>query len=77
MSSLRNEVSKLNIRGELNLLFSMSKMIVSIIDAAEDNRIACDTLRSVADALLNQAAYVCGKVNIYADDQSQQRVSTH
>ena len=69
MSETRNEVSKLCIRGELSLLFSMSKMIVSILDAAEDNEIARDTLLSVTDGLLNQAAYVCGKVNIYADEQ--------
>ena len=68
MSEMRNEVSKLCIRGELNLLFTMSKLIVSILDAAEDNEIACDTLRTVAESLLNQAAYLYGKVSIYADD---------
>ena len=29
-------ISKMNIRGEMNLLFTMSKLIVSILDAAED-----------------------------------------
>ena len=68
MSEMRNEVSKLCIRGELNLLFTMSKLIVSILDAAEDNEIACDTLRSVSESMLNQAAYLYGKVSTYADD---------
>lgn len=68
MSEIRNEISKMNIRGDLNLIFTMSKLIVSILDAAEDNQIACDTLRSVAESILNQAAYVYGKVNTYAED---------
>jgi len=67
MSEMRNEVSKMNIRGELNLIFSMSKMIVSILDAAEDNQIACNALRSVAESIMNQAAYVYGKVNTYTE----------
>ena len=68
MSEIRNEISKMNIRGDLNLIFTMSKLVVSILDAAEDNEIACDTLRSVAESILNQAAYVYGKVNTYAEN---------
>lgn len=68
MSETRNEISKMNIRGELNLLYSMSRLIVTILDAAQDNKIACDTLRSVAENMLNQAAYCCGKVRVYAED---------
>lgn len=71
MSEIRNEISKMTIRGELNLLFTMSKMIVTILDAAEDNQIACDTLRSVSEGIFNQAAYVFGKVNAYAEDISK------
>ena len=67
MSEVRNEISKMNIRGELNLLYAMSKLIVSILDAAEDNQIACDTLKSTAESILNQAAYLYGKVNEYTD----------
>ncbi len=68
MSEIRNEVSKLNIRGELNLIFAMSKLIVSILDAAPDNTIACDALRSTAESILNQAAYLYGKVSEYTGD---------
>lgn len=68
MSEIRNEISKMNIRGELNLIFAMSKLIVSILDAAEDNQIACDTLRSVSESILYQAGYLYGKVNTYAED---------
>lgn len=73
MSEIRNEISKMNIRGELNLIYVMSKLIVSILDAAEDNQIACDTLRSVAESILNQAAYVYGKVNTYAEDLNAEK----
>ena len=41
----------MTIRGELNLLYAMSKLIVSILDAAEDSQIACDTLRSVSESI--------------------------
>ena len=71
MSEIRNEISKMTIRGELNLLFAMSKLIVTILDAAEDNQIACDTLRSVSESILSQAAYVFGKVNAYAEGISK------
>ncbi len=68
MSETRNEISKLTIRGELNLLFAMSKLIVAILDAAPDNSVACDTLRSTAESILNQAAYLYGKVSEYAEE---------
>ena len=68
MSEIRNAVSKMMIRSELNLIYSMSKLIVAILDAAEDNQIAADTLCSVAESLLEQAAYCCGKVAIYIED---------
>lgn len=68
MSETRNEISKMTIRGELNLLFVMCKLIVTILDAAEDNQIAADTLRTVADSLLSQAAYCCGKISVYTED---------
>ena len=58
MSEIRNEISKMSIRGELNLLFSMSKLIVSILDAAEDNEIACNTLQSVSQSLIDQASII-------------------
>lgn len=67
MSETRNNISKMSIRGELNLLFTMSKLIVSILDAAEDNPIAADTLGSVSESMLNQAAYVHGKVSQYTE----------
>ena len=68
MSEIRNEISKMSIRGELNLLYAMSKLIVSILDAAPDNAIACETLRSVSESILNQAAYLYGKVSEYTED---------
>ena len=68
MTEVRNEISKMNIRGELNLLFTMSKLIVAILDSAEDNEIACNTLRSVAESIFEQSAYLYSKVSLYADN---------
>ena len=59
----------MTICGELNLLYSMCKLIFSILDAAPDNAIACETLRSVSESFLNQAAYLYGKVSEYTEDQ--------
>ncbi len=68
MSEVRNEISKMNIRGELNLLYAMSKLIVAVLDAAPDNAVACDTLRFTAESILNQAAYLYGKVSEYTEE---------
>ena len=65
MSELRNDISKMNIRGELNLLFTMSKFIVNILDQAQDSKIAADTLCTMAESLFNEAAYVLTVVNEY------------
>ena len=68
MSELRNEISKTTIRGELNLLYSMSKLIVTIIDAAPDSEIACNTLCSVAESIMDQATYVHTKICKYTSE---------
>lgn len=67
MPEIRNNISKMTIRGDLNLLYSMSKLIVSILDAAKDNQIACDTLRSVGECLFHQSAHLYGKICEYSE----------
>ena len=54
MPEVRNEVSKLNIRGQLNLIYAMSKLLASILNLVQDNKIARDTLRKTAEGMLEQ-----------------------
>ena len=68
MTELRNSVSKLCIRADLNMMFSMSKMMVTILDRCKDSRIASDTLRSVSDGLLRQAGEVYCEIEQYTSD---------
>lgn len=68
MSELQNSVNKLSIRGELNLLYAVSKMIATILDMAETNKVASDTLRSAADTLLDQAARLYSEIDTYTTE---------
>ena len=68
MSELQNSICKMNIRGELNLLYAVSKMIVTILDMAETNEVANDTLRSAADSLLDQAARLYNEIDTYTTE---------
>ena len=42
MPEIRNEVSKLNIRGQLNLIYAMMKLLASILNLVQDNKVARD-----------------------------------
>lgn len=42
MPEIRNEVSKLNIRGQLNLIYAMMKLLASILNMVQDNKVARD-----------------------------------
>ena len=68
MTELRNSVSKMCIRSDLNLIYSMSKMLVTILDQCQDNKIASDTLRTVADGLLRQAGELYCEIEKYTAD---------
>lgn len=54
MPEIRNEVSKLNIRGQLNLIYAMSKLMASILNLVQDNKVARDTLCKTAEGMLEQ-----------------------
>lgn len=54
MPEVRNEVSKLNIRGQLNLIYAMSRLMASILNLVQDNKVARDTLCKTAEGMLEQ-----------------------
>ena len=65
MPEMRNEISKLNIRGQLNLIYAMSKLLVSILDMASDSKVARDTLNKTAEGVLEQAAILYRDIEEY------------
>lgn len=65
MSELMNKVSKDNIRGQLNLIFSMMKFLSTIMDMAADNDMVCITLSNIAEDIFNQAAVLYRDVDEY------------
>ena len=65
MPEVRNEVSKLNIRGQLNLIYAMSKLLVSILNLVQDNKVARDRLCKTAEGLLEQATILYQDIGKY------------
>ena len=65
MPEIRNEVSKLNIRGQLNLIYAMMKLLASILNMVQDNKVARDTLCKTAEGLLEQATILCRDIGKY------------
>lgn len=67
MSEPMNEISKLNIRTELNLIFALMKGLANILDMAIDLPVACSALKSGAQALFVQSGDLLTDVTRYAD----------
>ena len=67
MSEIRNEISKMSIRGQLNLIYAMSKLLVSILEMAPDSPMARDTLNKTAEGVLEQAAILYRDIEDYTD----------
>ena len=65
MPEVRNEVSKLNIRGQLNLIYAMSKLLVSILNLVQDNKVARDTFYKTAEGMLEQATILYRDIGKY------------
>ena len=65
MPETRNEISKMNIRGQLNLIYAMSKLLVSILNLAQENKVARDTLCKTAEGLLEQASILYQDIGKY------------
>ena len=65
MPEIRNEVSKLNIRGQLNLIYAMMKLLASILNMVQDNKVARDTLCKTAEGLLEQASILYRDIGKY------------
>ena len=73
----RAEVSKGSIRSTMNLLFSMMKFLAVLLDLAQENSLACETLAVTADGMFQQAAELYRDINQYSEmvSEAKERVS--
>lgn len=62
MANLMHDVDKMCIRSDLNTMFATSKFIVTVLDTADTLPLARDTLLSMSEALMVQAADVYGRI---------------
>ena len=65
MTALQNDISKMEIRGQANLIFTMMKFMVTVLDMVWDNPIARDTLVCMAEGVLEQATVLHRDVGKY------------
>lgn len=65
MSDLQNNISKMEIRGQANLIFTMMKFMITVLDMVKENPIARDTLVCMAEGVLEQASILHRDVGKY------------
>ena len=65
MSETRNELTKGNIRCQMNLIFAMMRFLTTILDMAPDNVMVCETLASMAQGIYEQADILRRDVGSY------------
>ena len=65
MSELMNDISKGNIRTQMNLIFAMMRLLATILDMAQNSQMACDTLDSTAEGILEQSAILFRDIKKY------------
>ena len=65
MSGMQNDIRKGSIRTQMNLIFSMMRLLATILDLAINSQIACDTLDTTAEGVLEQAAILYRDVKDY------------
>ena len=62
LQKIKKELEKYCIQGDLNLMFAISRSIVTILELADTVPMARTTLASLSEALLCQAADVHGRI---------------
>ena len=65
MSELQNDISKGSIRTQMNLIFSMMRLLATILNMAHDSQMARDTLDTTAEGIFEQAAILYHDVKDY------------
>lgn len=65
MSEMQNDISKGNIRTQMNLIFSMMRLLATILNMAQGSEMARETLDSTAEGIFEQAAILYRDVKDY------------
>ena len=65
MSEMMNDVSKENIRSQMNLIFAMMRFLATVLDLAQNNEMVRSTLNSMSEGVLEQAAVLFRDVGEY------------
>ena len=68
MPEIVNSLKKCGIRCQMNMVYSLMRLLSSILDMAKESETARTTLTSVAENILNQAAELFNAVGQYASD---------
>ena len=67
MSELQNDISKGNIRTQMNLIFALMRLLATILNLAKDNQLACETLERTAESVFEQAAVLFHDIKEYTE----------
>ena len=73
----RAEVNKGSIRSTMNLMYSMMRFLSVLLDLAQENPLACETLAVTADGLFQLGAELYRDINLYSEmvSETEERVS--
>ena len=65
MTKLMNQLSKENIRGTMNLVFTQMKFLSMLLELAPDNITARETIIATTDSLFQQTAIMAHDINMF------------
>ena len=74
MSDIQNDISKGNIRTQMNLIFSMMRLLATILNMAQGSQMARDTLDTTAEGIFEQAAILYRDVKDYISAVSYEEI---
>ena len=70
MSELKDNISQMNIRCQMNLLYTLCRCIADLMKMSHTSQQARDTLIAIAEAVMEQAAILLIHVEDYANELS-------
>ena len=71
MSELKDNISQMNIRCQMNLLYTLCRCIADLMKMSHTSQQARDTLVSIAEAVLEQSAILLMHVEEFTTELSK------